>query len=123
MNPNDPKPTDTLANERTFLAYIRTGLAFIAFGFVIARFALFTREMTLITHQSSARGGASTGFGIAMALVGSAIVIVGGFRYADMDRSLRKGGTGALSPRLAYAAAIVVAAIAVLVAADLYALR
>ncbi|MBV9232636.1 MAG: DUF202 domain-containing protein, partial [Candidatus Eremiobacteraeota bacterium] len=42
--------TDTLANERTYLAYIRTALAFIAFGFVIARFSLFAREFASLMH-------------------------------------------------------------------------
>ena len=56
--PSDPGPlqvevraTDTLANERTFLAYVRTALAFIAFGFVIARFSLFAREFAMLVHR------------------------------------------------------------------------
>jgi hypothetical protein len=34
-------PSDYLAAERTFLAWIRTGLALMGFGFVVARFGLF----------------------------------------------------------------------------------
>ncbi|MCG2888420.1 MAG: DUF202 domain-containing protein [Sulfolobales archaeon] len=34
-------PSDHLANERTFLAWVRTGIALIGFGLVIAKFAIF----------------------------------------------------------------------------------
>jgi uncharacterized membrane protein YidH (DUF202 family) len=38
-------PTDYLANERTFLAWIRTAVTIMAFGFVVARFGLLLREL------------------------------------------------------------------------------
>ena len=41
-------PSDYLAAERTFLAWIRTGLALMGFGFVVARFGLFLRETLLL---------------------------------------------------------------------------
>ena len=41
-------PTDHLANERTFLAWIRTSIAIMAFGFVVVKFALFVKQITLI---------------------------------------------------------------------------
>ena len=43
-------PSDYLAAERTFLAWIRTGLALMGFGFVVARFGLFLREIAMTTH-------------------------------------------------------------------------
>ena len=50
------RATDTLANERTYLAYVRTALAFIAFGFVIARFSLFAREFPRSSRVGPAPG-------------------------------------------------------------------
>jgi uncharacterized membrane protein YidH (DUF202 family) len=44
-------PSDYLAAERTFLAWIRTGLALMGFGFVVARFGLFLREIAMTTHR------------------------------------------------------------------------
>ena len=38
-------PSDYLAAERTFLAWIRTGLALMGFGFVVARFGLFLQAL------------------------------------------------------------------------------
>jgi uncharacterized protein (DUF302 family)/uncharacterized membrane protein YidH (DUF202 family) len=40
-------PSDYLAAERTFLAWIRTGLALMGFGFVVARFGLFLQAMQI----------------------------------------------------------------------------
>lgn len=64
MDSSQPRATDTLANERTFLAYARTALAFIAFGFVIARFALFTRQIAVFAHIKKTAPEISIGFGI-----------------------------------------------------------
>jgi len=44
-------PSDYLAAERTFLAWIRTGLALMGFGFVAARFGQFLE--VLQTGQSA----------------------------------------------------------------------
>ena len=40
--------SDSLAAERTFLAWIRTGLALMGFGFVVARFGLFLQQLQVI---------------------------------------------------------------------------
>src|SRR5438876_10018673 len=47
-------PSDYLAAERTFLAWIRTGLALMGFGFVVARFGLFLAEIQLTRDGSAA---------------------------------------------------------------------
>ena len=41
-------PSDYLAAERTFLAWIRTGIALMGFGFVVARFGLFLEEIQFV---------------------------------------------------------------------------
>ena len=88
---NETRPTDTLANERTFLAYARTALAFIAFGFVIARFALFTREVATVLHTSVEPSVTSTRFGIVLALAGVVCAVYGAYRYVVTARALRAG--------------------------------
>ena len=111
--------TDTLANERTYLAYIRTALAFIAFGFVIARFSLFAKEMSIVAHIVVPSAGESTIFGTAMALLGAFVGTMGALRYAESDKALREGHNASLSPRLAYLGATLIVVIGTVVAANL----
>ena len=98
----DVRANDTLANERTFLAYVRTALAFIAFGFVIARFSLFAREFSALVHGNGSTGGVSTAFGTGMAIFGMAVAVLGAWRYAVTDRGLREGRVVRLSVVSAY---------------------
>jgi len=88
---DQPRATDTLANERTFLAYARTALAFIAFGFVIARFALFTREVAVVAHIQNTSPAISTAFGTLMALAGVACAAYGAYRYIATTHAIRAG--------------------------------
>jgi putative membrane protein len=115
--------TDTLANERTFLAYLRTALAFIGFGFVIARFSLFLREAAIIAHLTTPPSGISSTFGALMAVAGVACGLFGGYRYVVSARALRAGSTAALSDGGAIVGALVVAVIGLIVAFALPALR
>jgi len=123
MKQSDARPTDALANERTFLAYMRTALSFIAFGFVIARFSLFAREMSIVAHISVPAHTASTGFGTAMAAAGIAIGIYGAYRYIAMNDALNQGRTSALTAAAAVVGSSVVAIIGIVVAIDLFAFR
>ncbi|MGB8521205.1 MAG: DUF202 domain-containing protein [Candidatus Tumulicola sp.] len=117
------RANDTLANERTFLAYARTALAFIAFGFVIARFALFARELSVLVHSSHGSETISMAFGTGMAVFGIAIAILGAWRYAVTDRGLRRGVVERLSVTGGYVLALVIAAIGVVVAIALLGYR
>jgi putative membrane protein len=117
------RPTDVLANERTFLAYIRTALSFIAFGFVIARFSLFAREMSIVAHVAVPGHYASTEFGTAMAAAGIVIGIYGAYRYITTNAALIQGETRALAPAAAIAGSAVAAIIGIIVAIDLFAFR
>ena len=113
------RATDTLANERTFLAYARTALAFIAFGFVIARFALFTREIAVVAHIGTRAPGISAAFGTLMALAGVACAVYGAYRYIETARALRAGTNAAMPDAVAV---IVAAAIGVIGAVVMWAL-
>ena len=114
---------DTLANERTYLAYVRTALAFIAFGFVVARFSLFAREYAVIVHGSVPPPGVSTGFGIAMALFGVYIGLLGAWRYSVTDRGLRQGRVITMSAATGYAISLFVLVVGVIVAIALLSQR
>jgi putative membrane protein len=114
------RPTDALANERTYLAYVRTALAFVAFGFVVARFALFTREISVVAHITVPQTGISRVFGIAMVFAGVVVAIVGGFRYGATDRALKRGESRALSPAWAYVGAALLALIGAIVAFEIF---
>jgi putative membrane protein len=114
--PDPVRATDTLANERTYLAYIRTALAFIAFGFVIARFALFTREFSTLVHSTSPEPGVSATFGTLMAVFGIFVALLGAWRYARTDRGLREGRISTLSGLAGYLISLFVVAIGAVVA-------
>lgn len=116
----DPiRATDTLANERTYLAYIRTALAFIAFGFVIARFSLFAREFSVLVRRSNPEPGLSVTFGTAMAVFGIVVALLGAWRYARTDRGLREGRISTLSGLTGYLISLFVAAVGAVVAVAL----
>ena len=85
------RANDTLANERTYLAYVRTALAFIAFGFVIARFSLFAREFARwSTAQRRAPGRIDRLRNRDGTLRHLTSRLLGAWRYAVTDRGLRE---------------------------------
>src|SRR6204780_5583729 len=89
--PQKPSATDSLAAERTFLAWIRTGLALAGFGFVIARFGLFLRAMRLDERVSGPRSVGSPGFGAALILAGSLALVWSAWSYTLLMRRLKRG--------------------------------
>lgn len=117
----DVRANDTLANERTYLAYVRTALAFIAFGFVIARFSLFAREFSALVHAGASKEGLSTAFGTGMAAFGVLVAILGAWRYAATDRGLREGRVVALSAVTGYLISLFIVAVGSVVAIALLA--
>ncbi len=121
--PDPVRATDTLANERTYLAYIRTALAFIAFGFVIARFSLFAREFSTLVHSTNPEPGLSTAFGTAMAVFGLLVALLGARRYAATDHGLRVGKIVTMSGVTGYAIALFVVAVGAVVAFALVSYR
>ena len=123
IDSSDVRATDALANERTFLAWIRTALALAGFGFVIARFALLVREFSLITHNTFPESGFSNALGGSMVISGIVAAIYGSYRYVATARGLRAGKVVALNDRAAIVAGGFVAAVAVVVALDLFVIK
>jgi putative membrane protein len=92
----DPDPRFTLANERTFLAWIRTSLALVAAGIGVEA---FLRDVDLIARQF-----------LAIALVGSGVVVSAAAfrRWYRAELALRRQEplpVPALAPLLAYGVA------------------
>ncbi|WP_203135301.1 YidH family protein [Microbacterium sp. JZ31] len=77
---SEPDPRFTLANERTFLAWIRTGLAFIAGGVALA--ALGAGGLSAAAHEAIALSCIAAGMLIGL---GAAA------RWWRVETSLRRG--------------------------------
>lgn len=94
MEPKKPGgPTDHLANERTFLAWVRTSIGIMAFGFVVVKFSLFVKQLSLmlgkeIEYRSN---GLSTLTGITLVAVGAVTIIFSWFRYRNIEKQLNEG--------------------------------
>jgi putative membrane protein len=114
MNAQSPTgPSDYLAAERTFLAWIRTGLALMGFGFVVARFGLFLRVLAIGQPNVAIRGiGISPWFGTTLILLGVVVNSWSAWRHVVLVRSLRSGGRDLGRPSsLAIAVAVILAAL------------
>jgi putative membrane protein len=104
---SEPDPRFTLANERTFLAWIRTSLAFLAGGIAIEA---FTGDL----FQEPVRKALA----IVLLLLGMFISGGSALRWINVERSLRHGQPLPLpliAPLLGIGGAIVAAAVVFLV--------
>jgi len=84
-------PSDHLANERTFLAWIRTSIAIMGFGFVVVKFALFIKEISSVINnkQNILPGkGYSTQIGIMLVAVGAFMAFFSYIRYRITEKQL-----------------------------------
>jgi putative membrane protein len=84
-------PSDHLANERTFLAWIRTSIAIMGFGFVVVKFALFIKQISLVlnTKQNVLPGkGYSTQIGILLVAIGAFMAFYSYLRYLITEKQL-----------------------------------
>ncbi|MGN6348664.1 MAG: YidH family protein [Candidatus Nitrosocosmicus sp.] len=68
-------PQESMANERTFLAWIRTCIALIGLGFIIAKFGLFVEEFNLVFLHSFGGNGVVVGGGGGMGAAGEGGVV------------------------------------------------
>ncbi|GAA0195901.1 YidH family protein [Glutamicibacter creatinolyticus] len=105
----EPDPRFTLANERTFLAWIRTSLAFLAGGIALEAFTAASFSTPLRTW-------------LALIVIGIGMLIAGGaaFRWLRVERRMREDSplpVPAIVPLLGFGAvAAAVAAVAMILA-------
>lgn len=104
-------PSDYLAAERTFLAWIRTGLALMGFGFVVARFGLFLQALQIERPELHLQSyGFSVWFGTALIGLGVIVDVVCAWSHIRLVGRLRRGESMLTQPSsLAIAVAIVLA--------------
>ena len=104
-------PSDYLAAERTFLAWIRTGLALMGFGFVVARFGIFLQALQMNQSNMPSRPyGPSFWFGTALIVLGVTVNIVSAQRHVRLVRELNRGGSDFNRPSsLAIGVAVILA--------------
>jgi uncharacterized protein (DUF302 family)/uncharacterized membrane protein YidH (DUF202 family) len=118
-------PSDYLAAERTFLAWIRTGLALMGFGFVVARFGFFLQALQLGQSNFQPRPyGPSFWFGTALIGLGVTVNIVCALSHIHLVRELNRGGTAFNRPSsLAIAVAVILAVLGIAMAIYLISVR
>jgi uncharacterized protein (DUF302 family)/uncharacterized membrane protein YidH (DUF202 family) len=116
---------DSLAAERTFLAWIRTGLALMGFGFVVARFGLFLQQLQLIEHIPSAPTyGVSLWFGTALITTGVVVFLLSAWHHLRLIEELNRGGPLPSRPsRQAVAIAVFLALVGLAMAIYLVSVR
>ena len=88
-------PSDYLAAERTFLAWIRTGIALMGFGFVVARFGLFLEEFQFVQPNVPRHSSwLSLFFGTALIAIGVAVNIFSTWQHVRLVRAMNPAGLG-----------------------------
>ncbi|HEY2526091.1 MAG TPA: DUF202 domain-containing protein [Candidatus Binataceae bacterium] len=113
-------PSDYLAAERTFLAWIRTGLALMGFGFVVARFGLFLRELARTTNMGKFESnGVSQLIGTALILIGVAVNIASTIGHVRLIARLNSGAAISRPSGTAIAVALGLSALGLALAAYL----
>ena len=118
-------PSDYLAAERTFLAWIRTGLALMGFGFVVARFGLFLQALQSGQSNDPARPyGPSFWFGTGLILLGVAVNVSCAWNHIRLVHELERGGPTVHRPsQLAVVVAAILAALGLAMAVYLISVR
>ena len=85
-------PSDHLANERTFLAWIRTSIGIMAFGFVVVKFTLFMRQLAIVLQKNITvpEHGYSSVIGIFLVAFGAGIGLLSFTRYKRVEQQLNE---------------------------------
>lgn len=92
---NNIRPTDHLANERTFLAWIRTSVAIMTFGFVVVKFALFVKQIAMLLGDNTQQlplpaKSYSAVLGIALVAIGTLMALLSYLRFKRNEKQLNE---------------------------------
>ena len=92
-NKKTGNPSDHLANERTFLAWIRTSIGIMAFGFVVVKFSLFVKQISLILGKADIihSKGYSGILGIVLVAVGTVTSVLSYIQYKHSEKQIDSG--------------------------------
>lgn len=93
------RSTDSMANERTFLAWTRTSIGIMAFGFVVERFTLFLKQLSILisrtavepAHAASPSLGHTSVFGVVVVAVGALLSLLAYVNYHRTERKIAEG--------------------------------
>jgi putative membrane protein len=94
-------PTDHLANERTFLAWVRTAIAIMAFGFVVVKFSLFVKQLALLFTDRPIvvpAKGYSGMIGIVLVVLGASVCLLSYLQYKKTEHQLNNDRYNSKSP-------------------------
>lgn len=98
---NEPDPRYSLANERTFLAWIRTALTLIGGGVAIEAFA--GTALSFVARR---------GLALALVCLGMLLAAASCYRWVTLERAMRQGKPLPLNPvALVLAAGVTLAAL------------
>jgi putative membrane protein len=83
-------PSDHLANERTFLAWVRTSIGIMAFGFVVVKFTLFVKQLAFVlrTPVPAPTHGYSSVMGVFLVAFGALTGLLSFVRYKRVESQL-----------------------------------
>jgi putative membrane protein len=114
--PDETRPREHLANERTLLAWARTAITFIALGFGVSRFDVFLRELRVSNSDTSGPSAAfSAAIGIVFVLAGLLTAATGVVRFFQAREQIEAGRFEAqFWPQLVLVALMCVAGLALL---------
>ena len=99
----EPDPRFTLANERTFLAWIRTALALVAAGVALGALSLDVQPALQVATA------------VLLLVLGAVVPVLAWFTWSDVERALREDSP-LPSSRAALPVAVGIAVAAVLLA-------
>jgi putative membrane protein len=90
------RPSDYLANERTFLAWIRTSIAVLGLGFVVAKFAVWLRDLTTaggakLPPSTTPGSGQSLRVGVGIMAASALLAALALIRYHSVRVALERG--------------------------------
>jgi len=109
-NKQKGKPTDHLANERTFLAWIRTSIGIMGFGFIVVKFSMFIKQLSLFVGKTPhpSQSTHSGVIGVVLVAIGVMTAIMAYLNYKKIEKQLDADRYSSSSPTITFLTACIV---------------